>query len=114
LIIKEAAEENKMAEQNSMSKIELYRALTGYGRFDDHPDVSQFSGHPVSIDTSVTEEMDRALILVKRMERRYSADNPLAGYYEPCFKKIDEAFALGDSKKFKDSLQNLVDSIHME
>ena len=97
-----------------ISKIDLYEALTGFKRFDDHPRISQFSGHPISIDSSVEAEMDRALVLVKKMERQYSGNNPLAGYYQTCFQEVDKAYLSGNPEKFKKSLQSLTDSIYME
>ena len=100
-----------------INKIELYEALTGFGRFDYHPRVSQFSGHaghPISLDLSVEAEMDRSFVLVKKMERRYSGDNSLAGYYRPCFQDVDKAYLSGNPEEFKKALQSLTDSICME
>ena len=97
-----------------ISKTDLYKALTGFGRFDNHPRVSQYSGHPVNIDTIIESEMDKALVLVKKMERQYSENDLLVRYYKPCFQKIDKAYVSGDPEQFKESLQYLVDSIYME
>lgn len=96
-----------------ISKIELYKALTGFARSQSSGE-NRFSGHPISLDVSVEAEMDNALILVKKMERKYSGNNPLAGYYQSQFQKIDEAYRIGKPEQFKEALKSLTDSIYRD
>ena len=97
-----------------IDKLTVYTALTGHGRFDDHPRVSQFTGHPLSIDVSVQDEMENALKLVKKMEVQYKDQVMLGPYYNPHFKDVKKAHTSGDPEKFKRALQSLTDSIYAE
>ena len=98
-----------------MSKTVVYKALTGYNRFDDHKRVTQFAGHPISIDTTVETNRDLALDLVEKMEAHYNHRNRLlAEYYQHDIEQVKEARETDDPDKLKDALQSLIDAIYME
>ena len=95
-----------------ISKSQLYNTLTNsvYDKKGSHISVSDI----INIDTSIESEMDRAFILIKKMERRYSKNDLLAEYYRSDFQEIDKAYIHEDPEKFKEALQSLIDSIDMQ
>lgn len=109
----------------AINKDELYEALTGGTKFDHHERMSYGHGRPVmpleafytltwDDEGTLEQGIDRAYILVKRMQRTYREPHALAEYYRTCFEHIDKAYLDGDPEKFRDALQELIDSIHAE
>ena len=113
-MIKMNPEQETAMTVRGIDKDTLYRALTGYGRLDEHPRAHIAKGHPVGIDVSVAEMMDAAFLMVTKMQRMYRGDNPLAEYYETCFNRVNAAYLDGNPKEMKDALQELIDAIYAE
>jgi hypothetical protein len=99
-----------------IDKSEMYKMLTGKDRFDSGNESTL--GHSVNVKIEHVHEMDEYFLDVKKMEQFYnsvySPSDSLPMYYKPCFERIDKAYSLCDVKKFKEGLQDLVDSIYWE
>lgn len=94
-----------------IDKFELYKALTGVDRANASSGVS----NPVTIDTTIESEMDKAYLLVKKMERIYSNRKDMtAQYYRKHFQEIEKAYLEADPAEFKGALKHLVSSIYWE
>ena len=93
-------------ERDTLSKHELYLVLSGEEAYS-------MKGKLMPKFQS-QEMMERAFLVVKKMEQEYREYPNQGEYYAPCFQAIGEAFRSRDFSNFEREVNRLLSSIDQE